>query len=91
MTTDAFRLHARIVLYFYTSIGTTKKILNLFLIVYCCLIYLPTADLLQSDTMNILLSRNAYKYCFYRACSLYGHVKKCQPRFNPVPYMGQAL
>lgn len=29
MTTDAFRLHARIVLRFYTSIGTTKKILNL--------------------------------------------------------------
>ena len=35
MTTDAFRLHARIVLHFYASIGTTKKILNLFLIVVC--------------------------------------------------------
>ncbi len=29
MTTDAFRLHAHIVLHFYASIGTTKKILNL--------------------------------------------------------------
>lgn len=48
MTTDAFRLHARIVLHFYASFGTTKQILNL-LLTFMVVTYLPTVDLPQVD------------------------------------------